>query len=190
MHRLCSSLAIFALASAAAGCSDDPVNYSAPVGINLKAKSSDTVNSVVSDDKGITTESGNPYGAFVSDAKRTLGHDPSAITVERVELLLGARSTGVTRLGEIFNGDVDVLFQMNDTDNSFPVARQSLGSATGGGPVPLGVVFNSDALGDADYTKLLGGGFKVIIRGAAAPEFMDKGADADLQITFTFAAFE
>ncbi len=60
-------LAYIALGSLAlAACGDDPVSYSEPVGINLKAKSSDTINNVVTDDKGINTESGNPYGAFVS----------------------------------------------------------------------------------------------------------------------------
>ena len=41
-----------------------------PVGINLKAKSADTTGGVVSDEKGITTESANPYGCllYTSDA--------------------------------------------------------------------------------------------------------------------------
>ena len=81
-----------------AGCGGDPVSHSAPVGINLKAKSSDTVNNVVTDDKGINTESGNPYGAFVTDARRELGNvDPAVIEVDEVEIFLGANSTGVTR---------------------------------------------------------------------------------------------
>ena len=173
-----------------AACGDDPVDYSAPVGINLKAKSDDTVNGTVADEKGITTESGNPYGEFVADATEALGHDPSDITVEDVDLFLGANSTGVSELAEIFGGEVEVLFQMNDTDNSFPVAAGSIPDNAGAGPVDLGIDFDSDALGDADYDKLLGGSFKVIIRGPAAAEFVDKGADADLQVTFTFAAFE
>src|SRR3954462_10324435 len=87
----------------ASGCSDDPVKYSAPVGINLKAKSADTQNNTVSSDKGITTESANPYGAFVSAAKDKLGgNDPSSIEIDHVELFLGATSTNVTRLGEVF----------------------------------------------------------------------------------------
>lgn len=173
-----------------AGCTDDPVSYSAPVGINLKAKSSDTANGVVSNEKGITTESGNPFGAFVGEAERTLGRDPGRIEVSTVELFLGASSTGVTRLGEVFTGTVDVVFQMNDTNNSFPVATATLPDTAPAGPVPLEVTFDGAAVTGVDYDKLLGGSFKVIVRGASATGFETKGAEADLQATLVFAAFE
>jgi len=112
---------------ALAGCGDDPVSYSAPVGINLKAKSANSTNGVVTDEKGINTESGNPFGAFVTDARRELGRDPGYIDVDEVTVLLGAGSTGVTRLGEVFTGNVEVLFQMNDTNNTYPVASGTIG---------------------------------------------------------------
>jgi len=70
--------------------------------------------------KGITTESGNPYGAFVGDARTKLGHDPSRVELDGVSLTLGAQSTGVTALDQIYSGAVDVLFLMNDTNNSYP----------------------------------------------------------------------
>src|SRR3954469_79201 len=112
-NRLALALVLFLGA-----CSDDPVSYSAPVGINLKAKSGDTANNVVSEEKGITTESGNPYGAFITDAKQKLGgKDPTSIEIDKVELFLGGTSTNVTRLGEVFDGTVDVLFVVNDTNN-------------------------------------------------------------------------
>jgi hypothetical protein len=176
---------------AAAGCSDDPLRYSEPVSINLKAKSADTVQGVVSDDKGITTESSNPYGKFVTDARAQLGgHDPGSITLDGTSLLLGAGSTGVTRLGEIFTGDVEVLFEMNDTNNSFPAAAGTIAATDGGGPITLDSTFASSQVGSEDYTKLIAGSFKVSMRGPAAADFMTKGADADIQITLTFAAFE
>jgi hypothetical protein len=183
----------FALLSvvALAACGDDPISYSAPVGINLKAKSADTVNNVVSDEKGINTESGNPYGAFITEAKNRLsGKSPSSIEIDKVELFLGAGSTNVTRLGEVFDGNVEVLFQINDTNNSYPAASGAVPAATGAGPFELGVTFDSGALPEFDYLKLLGGSFKVVARGPAAAGFTTKGADADIQITFTFAAFE
>jgi hypothetical protein len=175
---------------ALAACGDDPVSYSEPVGINLKAKSSDTVNNVVTDEKGINTESGNPYGAFVSNAEREIGGDPGSIDVEEVTVLLGAGSTGVTRMGEVFTGNVEVLFQMNDTNNSYPVATGTIDAAAAGGPLELASSFDADAIPDLDYAKLLGGSFKVIMRGPAATGFTTKGADADIQVTLTFAAFE
>jgi hypothetical protein len=190
IHRL-SSVYVLALSTAALGaCSDDPVSYSAPVGINLKAKSSDTMNGVVSDDKGITTESGNPYGAFTTAAKQELGgKDPSRIEIDKVVLLLGASSTGVTRLGEVFDGPVEVLFQINDSNNSYPAATSLVPGSTGSS-AEIAPAFDSDALPEFDYLKLLGGGFKVVLRGPATTGFSTKGADADLQVTFTFAAFE
>jgi len=171
-----------------AACGDDPVSYSAPVGINLKAKSGDVANSALSDEKGITTESGNPYGAFVNDATDKLGRSPGRIEVDEVSLLLGAQSTGVTSLEEIYSGDVDIAFIMNDTDNTVDVAH--VVDPTGVGPVDVDVVYDAGAVSDADYAKLLAGSFKVVIRGTAATTFASKGADADLQVTFTFAAFE
>lgn len=173
-----------------AACGDDPLSYSAPVGINLKAKSADTMNGVVTDEKSITTESSNPYGKFVADARARIGRDPAVIDVDRVELFLGAASTGVTALGEVFAGDVEVLFQMNDTNNSYPVAKGAVVAGTAGGPVALGIMFPASEIPDADYVKLLNGSFKVIARGPAAPSFQSKGAEVDLQVTLTFAAFE
>src|SRR5689334_10205900 len=85
-----------------AACGGDPVSYSAPVGIHLKAKSADTVDGIVSDEKSIDTESGNPYGMFVGDARARIGHDPAVIRVERAELGLEAGSAGVAVLGDVF----------------------------------------------------------------------------------------
>jgi hypothetical protein len=116
-----------------AACGDDPLRYSEPVGINLKAKSADTVGGVVSDEKGISTESTNPYGKFVADARVQLGgKDPAEIALEELTLTLGAGSTGVTRLGEVFTGQVDVLFVMNDTNNT-AIAGGGVIAATGRG---------------------------------------------------------
>jgi hypothetical protein len=183
-------LTCLSVVSLLAACGDDPLSYSAPVGINLKAKSSDTVNNVVTDDKGITTESGNPYGAFIADARRELGRDPGSVDVDHVDILLGAGSTGVTKLSEVFTGNVEVLFEMNDTNNTYAAASGSIAATTAGGPVTLDSSFTADSVPDLDYQKLLAGSFKVVIRGPAAAGFSTKGADADLQVTLTFAAFE
>jgi len=182
---------LFGICTLLAACGDDPVSYSAPVGINLKAKSDDVANGVLTDEKGINTESGNPYGAFINDANDALGGaDPATIELVDLDLLLGGDSDGVTDLGEIFAGATDVLFIMNDSDNSYPVGSVAIDADTGAGPIPLSVSFDSADVAGDDWDRLLGGSFKVVIRGDAAAEFMNKGADADLQLTFTFAAFE
>jgi len=169
-------------------CGSDPVSFSAPVGINLKAKSGDVANSAISDDKAITTESGNPYGAFVSDAQAKLGKDPTRIEIDELTLTLGAQSTGVTALDEVYTGDVDVAFITNDTNNTYDAGHVM--NPTGVGPVGVDVAFQSGDVSDADFAKFLGGSFKVVIRGPAAASFSAKGAEANLQLTFTFAAFE
>ena len=171
-----------------AACGDDPVSYSSPVAINLKAKSGDVSNNAISDEKGITTESGNPYGAFVNEARRMIGKDPARIELDRLTLVLGAQSTGVTKLDEVYTGDVDVAFIMNDTNNTYDAGHVI--NPSGVGPVDVVIVFESSAVGSVDYGKLLGGSFKVVIRGPVAATFASKGAEANLQLTFTFAAFE
>ena len=179
---------IFATLLLLTACGDDPVSYSAPVGINLKVKSGDVSNDAVSDQKGINTESGNPYGAFVADAQAKLGSDPTSIEIESLTLTLGAQSTGVTTLEEVYTGDVDVAFLMNDTNNTYDVGH--IIDPTGVGPADVDVAFASAQVSSTDFPKLLGGGFSVVIRGPAAATFSSKGAEANMQLTFTFAAFE
>ena len=75
-----------------AACGDDPLSYSAPVSINLKAKSGDVSSNAISDEKGITTESGNPFGAFIADAQDTLARDPSSVEVDDLTVLVLRRA--------------------------------------------------------------------------------------------------
>lgn len=181
--------ALAAALALCAACSGDPVSYSAPVEISLKIRSASASNGVVADEKSINTESGNPYGAFVSDARARIGRDPVLVDVESVEVELGPGSTGVAGLGDVFAGDVALAFAMNDTNITYPVASGTIGADTAG-PVPFDVTFAADAVPDLDYVKLLLGSFKLVARGPAAPAFAGKGAEANLQVTLTFAAFE
>jgi hypothetical protein len=171
-----------------AACGDDPLSYSAPVAINLKAESGAVNGTAISDEKGINTESGNPYGAFIGDARARLGHDPARVEIDELRLTLGAQSEGVTTLEQVYTGDVDVLFLMNDTNNTYSAGRVT--NPTGAGPVGVGILFDSTTVSEQDWVKLVGGSFKVVIRGTAATDFASKGAKADLQLAFTFAAFE
>jgi hypothetical protein len=171
-----------------AACGSDPVNYSSPVGIELKAKSGDVSNTAISEQKDITTESGNPYGAFVSDATRMLGRDPSRIEIDDLTMTLGAQSTGVATLDAVFTGDVDVAFIVNDTNNTYDAGH--VVNPTGVGPVPVEPAFDWSLVADQDRAKMLAGSFKVAVRGPAAAGFASKGAEASIQTTFTFTAFE
>ncbi len=184
--RTAFALSLFALAA----CTDPPVTYSEPVGISLQAKSADSTNGIVTDFKAITTEQGNPYGAFVASAKEQLaGRSPSAIVIEDAMVSLGADSTGVARLADVFDGAISIVFLINDTNNSYGVASGEV-DATSGDTLQLDPHFDSVALNEFDYLKLLGGQFKVIARGTAARGFADRDARGDLHVTLTFSAFE
>jgi hypothetical protein len=172
-----------------AACGSDPVNYSAPVGIELKAKSSDVANAAVTEQKDITTESGNPYGAFTNDAMAKLGgKTPSRIEISNMTLTLGGQSTGVSALEEVVAGDVDVAFIVNDSNNTYDAGH--ILNPTGVGPDTMDITFDWAQVTATDRTKMLGGSFKVVLRGDAAPMFSSKGANASLQTTFTFDAFQ
>lgn len=172
-----------------AACGDDPVSFSEPVGIELKAKSGEvTASNALTPDKSITTESGNPYGKFIDDAKAKLGKDPARIELDGVTLTLGAQSTNVTSLEQVMTGDVAVQFLTNDTNNTFIAGHWT--SPTGLGPVDGDPSFDWDMVGSPDVAKFLGGSFKVVLNAPAATDFSTKGAEASLQLTFTFSAFE
>ena len=171
-----------------AACSTDPVSYSAPVGINLKAKSGDVLDAAISEDKNITTETSNPYGSFVSAATTKIGRAPGRIEVDHATLLLGAQSTNVTKLEDVFTGAVDVSFVVNDSNNTYQVGI--LTNPSGVGPIDFDISLAGAEIAPQDFTKYLDGSFKVVARGTAATGFTSKGAEAVLQLTFTFAAFE
>jgi len=172
-----------------AACGADPVNYSEPVGIELKAKSGDVANAAVTENKDITTESGNPYGHFITDAMAKLGgKTPGSIELDRLTLTLGGQSTGVATLEQVVTGDVDVAFIVNDSNNTYDAGHVT--SPTGVGPVDMDPTFDWSTVTADDQTKILGGSFKVVLRAPAASDFSTKGADASLQVTFTFTAFE
>lgn len=173
---------------AVAACGSDPVSYSAPVGITLKAKSGDVTGTTITEDKAITTETSNPYGTFVTDARTTLGRDPQRIEVDHLTLTLGAQSTGVIALDEVFTGPVDVSMIMNDTGNTYVIG--SVTDPRGTGPVDVTVTLDGASVAPQDFTRYLTGSFKVVARGSAAAMFASKGAEATLQLTFTYAAFE
>lgn len=179
---------LFALLALAA-CGDDPVSYSSPVSIELKTKSGEvSATNTLTPEKGITTENGNPYGKFISDARAKLGRDPGLIELDKVTMTLGAQSTNVVGLEQVMTGDVYVSFLTNDSNNTFVAAH--FDSPTGLGPYDGHSSFDWTAVGDQDIQKMLGGNFKVVLNAPAAAEFATKGAEAVIQVTFTFSAFE
>ena len=170
------------------GCGSDPVKVSDPVGIELDAKSGDTMNGTVTENKDITTESGNPYGAFVNDATAKLGRAPGTIEIGNMTITLGGQSTGVSDLNQVFTGDVDVSFVVNGTNNTYDAGH--IMNPAGIGPDTMDVLFDWTQVPTEDRPQLQNGSFKVVLRGPAAASFSTKGADARIQVTFTFEAFK
>ena len=187
LHYLTLPIALVVGFAACGG--DDPISVSAPIGINLKVEEGDVKdNNVISLEKGITTESGNPWGSFIGDVEDQLGGPPADIKLEKLELTLATSSDGVTSLNEVFDGIVDVQFEMNDTGNFFPVG--SIASDLAGRNVSLDITFDFGDYQATDLDKLLNGSFKVVLGAPAEPGFMALKAKGELQLTFSFAAFE
>ncbi len=178
--------AVFAFALIACG---GKATYSAPVGVNLNARSGDVRSGTLSRDEVITAEPGNPYGTFINNAWQKLGNkSPSRIEVSSITLALGGQSTGVSALEQVFTGEVDVLFVMNDTGNSFIAGH--VVNPTGTGPVTLSVDFDPTKVVALDFGNLLSGNFNVVVRGTAAAGFSTRNATANLQTSITFKADE
>ena len=177
---------VFAFALIACG---GKATYSAPVGVNLNARSGDVRSGTLSREEVITAEPGNPYGAFINDAWQKFGNkSPSRIEVQSITLALGGQSTGVSALEQVFTGEVDVLFVMNDSGNSFNAGH--VVNPTGTGPVTLSVDFDPTKVVGVDFGNLLSGSFNVVVRGSAAAGFSTRSATANLQTSITFKADE
>lgn len=185
MKKISLSL-LLSIAGLAAGCGGHNL-FSAPVGVNLHAQSGDVSSGTITQDKMIINQSGNPYATFLAAARAKFGKDPSDVGVGGLTLVLGAGSTGVTLLEQVFTGQVDVLFWMQPgSGNSFSVGH--VVNPTGIGPVNLNVDFDSSKVTGLDHAALMTGNFRVVIRGSAAGGFALGSANADLQNTFTFNA--
>ncbi|MBA2538660.1 MAG: hypothetical protein H0V17_03420 [Deltaproteobacteria bacterium] len=184
-----NKIVAFVLLLAACG-EDDPVSVSDSVDLKITISSGDVAGGVVSADKNVNTESGNPYGAFVQGARDEIGGDPTRITVDAAALTLEATSSNVAGLGEVFSGALVLGFEMNGSSTVYPIATRTIVAADAGGPLELEVDFDSDSIPDADYVDLASGSFKVSVSGPAAATFEAANADADLLMTLTFSAFE
>ena len=181
-------LALMMIAAATlAACSDDPVSYSEPVGLSLKASSGDVSDGWLEDEKNVNTESANPYGAFVAAAHEEVGGEPSHIAVSGATLSI-VSGDGVATLDGVYAGELDVSFVTNGSETRYLVA--SLDTIPAAATSELDVFFDSDDMTAADYADLASGSFKVVLGGTAAAGFRDASADVDLSLVLTFEAFE
>jgi len=184
-----ASMAMLVVAMAAGCGSEDPantantVNYSGPVSINIdKFKDGEVRNNAFDADKSVSSESGNPYGMFLSQARATLGRAPAAVLVDRVTLTLGRDSTGVTAFEQILGGPLVVyLASSSSTVNIGTVAQP-----TGAGPVEVVITATRDTLAPIN-NDLVQGSFKVGIRVPAAAA-LPRSFDAKVATVLYFRA--
>ena len=171
---------------AAPGCADDPVTVSDRIVIQLSGiKEGDITSGVVEKSKNVTTESGNPYGAFLQNARTTLGRNPSRIEVTMAQITLSGDSRGVMSLADLFTGEVNVFLDA-DVGGTVPVGRVT--NPTGMGPVDCAIVSDESSLAPI-MDALLSGVFRVGVRGPTNRLPTDD-FDARLDVRIGFAAFE
>ena len=188
MHLFHSTpaLAVLAVGLSMIGCEEDPVGAEDRIVIQLSGiKESDIVSGTVQKSKNVTTETSNPYGAFMQDARQTLGREPSRIAVTMVQITLAGDSRGVASLADLFNGTVEVFLDA-DVGGTVPVARVS--APSGSGPIELEMVSDEASLAPI-LAALLATNFRVGIRGSTARTATDD-FDARIDVRIGFAAFE
>ena len=181
-----ASMAMLVLAMASGCGGEDPantVNYSGPVSINIdKFKDGEVRNNAFDADKSVSTESGNPYGMFLSQARATLGRAPAAVVVDRVTLTLGRDSTGVTAFEQILGGPLVVYL----SSSSSTVNIGTITQPTGAGPVEVVITATRDTLAPIN-SDLIQGSFKVGIRVPAAAA-LPRSFDAKVATVLYFRA--
>ena len=180
---------LFAAAVTLAACGGKSVN-SGPIGVGISAEPGDVTNEVLTQDKGIGSDTGNPYHDFIVSAEGQLDNKaPTRLEISGLTLGLGASSQGVTTLDQVFGkGEVDVLFKVDPSNLTYAVGHAN--DVTGAGPDDFTVDFNPDQLPASDLQALINGQAHVVIRGPAAATFPGSGAKADLELRFTFQASE
>mgnify|MGYP000684073182 CR=1 FL=1 len=171
----------------AGSCDDDedPVARTDTIVIQLAGiKEGDIHDGVVEKDKNVTTEVGNPYGAFLDAARVALGRNPSRIEVTSVAITLGGDSRGVISFADLFVGETNVFLRA-DVGGTVYVARVT--GPTGVGPVICEVIAGDSALAPI-RDALLAGNFRVGIRGTTNRLPTDD-FDARIDVRIGFAAY-
>jgi hypothetical protein len=168
-------------------CSTDPASNL--VAISLNARSIETPGPGLTLEKPIMSETGNPYGAFISAAEARLGTETSEIDIERLTLQLGDESTNVTALEQVCTGNLSFELTLEGTNDTFVFGQAT--NPRGAGPVEVTVTHRSftpqrdDA---ANFAALRSGRFKLVLHAAAATDFPTRNAEASLVLTFTLTA--
>jgi hypothetical protein len=186
MKRILSFGLILAATGILAACDEDPVVATDLIVIQLSGiKQGDITDGVVSKSKNVSTESGNPYHAFLVEARAVLGRDPARIRVESVQLTLDGSTRGIASFADLFNADAEVYLDA-DVGGTVNVARVT--RPTGTGPVELAVV-STDATLAPILAALLSGDFRVGVRGTTLRTSADD-FDARIDVRIGFGGYQ
>lgn len=144
----------------------------------------------VSKDENISTESGNPWGAFARAAKDECGGDPVAFEVLTTTMSLDVDgSDNVAAFEDVISGAATVYF-LSTSGSDATATRADVASAatvTGIGPVTMSVGASRTAL-EPLLDRLVGGDFHVGLRAATALTD-DDDFSMDVQIALSARAF-
>ncbi len=176
------------LALPAIGCTDpDHPDYTAKVELTMQARA-DADGKRVGAQRDISSQDGNPYLSFLTNAQIRLEREPARIDIESVKMSLGGTASGVANLGEVFRGPTEALLIL-DTSGTPTVAAQ-----TEIGEIALDeITFTTDFPDDISGARLdllRAGGFPVSIRGEVAPGFAERAVAAPLTVAITFSAYK
>ncbi|TNF23416.1 MAG: hypothetical protein EP329_27600 [Deltaproteobacteria bacterium] len=170
---------LLALVALPACGDDDVVAHSETVTLSLSSlKPADIKQGAVSVEKNINTESGNPYAAFLKNAKDALGgKDPGSIVLISATLRVEDTSTNVTGFETLLT-DVDLFL----TNSAGAVVVGTVDAPTGMTlTVPLDETVDYAPLAES----MLGGDFKVGISGGVVdPEPTDFDLSVSVDLNF------
>lgn len=178
-------LALVGLAPVA--CADGPAAVSV-FSVELAVPSSTVEGGVAWGEVAVSSEAGDPYGAFIARAREALGgQDPSRIEIAGASVMLLRSSDDVDALGDVFlvGLAVGLVFDGSGAEVDVGVVNYPYFS----GPYPCRMAWDSAAVTGDDLADLLAGRFRVRVEGVVAAGFPFIGARADLKVVLKVEAY-
>lgn len=171
------------------GCGPDAVVED--IGINIGFNIGNVAQGdPIESEKNISTEQGNPYGAFLEEIRNELNDDTPFIQLDTVSITL--EGDGVhNNFEDIFEGTLELLIVDESAGTTTAVA--TVENPTGAGPVELTVLGEPVVDGgefdeDLFQATLNAGSFKIKLEGTAAANAAN--ADVNIVTTLGFSAFK
>jgi hypothetical protein len=183
-----SRLLAYAACFAIIGCQDsDPLAPIVSPIITMTVNSmngSDIESGIIDKDENISTETGNPWGEFMSDAVDQCGGDPVGFEVAEVSLELDRDGSDIESLDEVFSDSASVILrstQGSDADADQVVIGSGMVQGAGGTFNFMVPVLRAELA--VIHDRLVGGDFHVAVRGATHRQ---RGDDFSMDVRVSF----